>query len=359
MKIKIQFIGTALTLILLSASNLMAQDTTKVGVTPAPLVISGQVDAYYRASSNKVNISKTSYTSQQGAATLGMANVAISKDNGKIGFMADVMFGPRADETNYAYSSSPAFIKQLYMTYKPTNNLKFTAGNFMTFVGYELVEASNNLNYSMSYNYTNGPFFHTGLKMDVAFTDKFAGMFGIFNQTDSKGYYGLKNGFEYLNTSKKVGGAQLSYVNGMFKIYLNALTGKSLDSTQSFTFDVTTIYQMTDKFAAGFNFITQNLSKKSNKTAWNGSALYLNYAFSPKFILAARGELFNDKDGVKYSAADNVITAFTLSGNIKIDAFTIIPEIRFDSVKKSIWQDENNKAKDGETSFILAAVYKF
>ena len=210
MKIEIKFISTALTLILLSTSNLMAQDTTKVEAnTPAPLVISGQVDAYYRASSNKVNISKTSYTSQQGSATIGMANVAISKDNGKIGFMADLMFGPRADETN------------------------------------------------------------------------------------------------------------------------------------------------------GFNFITQNLSKKSNESSWNGSALYLNYAFSPKFILAARGELFNDKDSVKYSAAENVITALTLSGNIKIDAFTIIPEIRFDSAKKTIWQDETGKAKDGETSFILAAVYKF
>ena len=91
MKIKIKFIGIALAMILLSTSNLMAQDTTKVEV---PLVISGQVDAYYRASSNKVNISKTSYTSQQGSATIGMANVAISKDNGKIGFMADLMFGP-------------------------------------------------------------------------------------------------------------------------------------------------------------------------------------------------------------------------------------------------------------------------
>lgn len=356
MNIKVTLKGMAIAASLFT-TNLFAQDAAKPA--EAPLTISGQVDAYYRATNNKVNGSRTSYTLQQGGIGLGMANVAIAKDNGKIGFVADLMFGSRAEETNYPYSGSSSFIKQLYITYKPTEKLKFTAGNFMTFVGYELVEAANNLNYSMSYNYTNGPFYHTGLKMDIAFTDKFAGMIGVFNQTDSKGYYGLKSGFEYLDTKKKMVGGQLSYVSGPFKIYVNGLSGKGADSTLATTFDITTSYQVTEKFGAGFNFITQSLSKESDKASWNGSALYLNYAFSPKFTLAARGELFNDKDGVKYIATDNTITAFTLSGNIKIDAFTIVPEIRFDSAKQTIWIDDAGKAKDSELSFILAAIYKF
>ena len=341
----------------LFTTNLFAQDTAPKA--EAPLTISGQVDAYYRATSNKINASKTSYTLQNGGVGLGMANIVVAKDNGKIGFVADLMFGPRAEETNYAYSGSSSFIKQLYVTYKPTEKLKFTAGNFMTFVGYELVEASNNLNYSMSYNYTNGPFFHTGLKVDIAFTDKFAGMIGVFNQTDSKGAYGLKPGSEYLDTKKKMVGAQLSYASGPFKVYLNGLTGKGADSAMATTIDLVASYQISEKFGAGFNFITQSLTKESKTQSWNGTALYLNYAFSPSFTLAARGELFNDKDGVKYAATDNTINAFTLSGNIKIDAFTIIPEIRFDSAKKDIWVDDKGKAQGGETSFILAAIYKF
>ena len=48
------------------------------------------------------------------------------------------------------------------------------------------------------------------------------------------------------------------------------------------------------------------------------------------------------------------ITAFTLSGNFKIDALTIIPEIRIDSAKKEIFN-----GKKSDTDFILAAVYKF
>jgi hypothetical protein len=356
MNIKITIKGLAIVATLFTTNLFGQADTTKKA--DAPLTISGEVDAYFRGTGNKINGAKTSYTSQQGGFGLGMANVVFAKDNGKIGFVADLMFGQRGDETNYSYTGTATLVKQLYITYKPTDKLKFTAGNFMTYFGYELVEASNNLNYSMSYNYTNGPFFHTGLKADIAFTDKFSGMIGVFNQTDSKGYYGLKTGYEYLDTHKKMVGGQLSYISGPFKIYFNGLVGQGGDSASLTTLDVTTSYQATEKFGVGFNFTAKNSTKEKTKNAWNGSALYLNYAFSPKFVLAARGELFNDKNGWVYSASDNAITAFTLSGNIKIDAFTIIPEIRFDSAKKAIWSD-GKKAKDSEVAFILAAVYKF
>ena len=337
-----------------SVSSLFAAEVKTDSV--APLSISGQVDAYFKANSNKVSSSKTSYTNQRGFG-LGMVNLALSKDNGKIGFVADLMFGPRAEETNYYYSGSPTLIKQLFVTYKPSDKVKFTLGNFMTFVGYELVEASNNLNYSMGYNYTNGPFFHTGLKADIALTDKLGAMVGVFNQTDTKGKLGLFD--TRLDTKKKMVGGQLSYVDGAFKIYLNGLGGKTYDSTSTTTLDLTTSYQATEKLGLGFNLLSYSQTKEKTTGKFLGAALYANAALASNFILALRGELFQDKDGLKYAASDNTITAVTLSGNIKIDGFTLIPELRFDSAKKEIWVNDKGAAKKGETSFILAAVYKF
>ncbi len=341
----------------MGATSLFAADNAEMKAdSSAPLSISGQVDAYFKASSNKMSVSKTSYTGQQGFG-LGMANVALSKDNGKVGFVADLMFGSRAEETNYNYIGSSALLKQLYVTYKPVDKLKFTMGNFMTFVGYELVEASNNLNYSMSYNYTNGPFFHTGLKADIALTDKLSAMVGVFSLTDTKGKFNLIN--PDLDIKKKFVGGQLSYASGPFKIFLNGLTGKNPDSSSANTLDLTTSFQATDKFAVGLNILSYSQTKEKVTSAFLGTALYANVAISPNFILAARGEIFSDKDGLKYAATDNSITAFTLSGNIKIDAFTLIPEIRFDSAKKEIWINDSGASKKSETSFILAAVYKF
>jgi Putative beta-barrel porin-2, OmpL-like. bbp2 len=354
---KLTLKGLALACVLFTANTVFAQDTTKA----APLVIAGHVDAYYRFSSNGV-AGKTSYSDAAKGFGFGMANLQLSKDNGKVGFMADVMFGPRAEGTNYYYydattgkSSSLALIKQLYVTYKPTDKAKFTIGNFMTYVGYELAEASNNLNYSMSYNYTNGPFYHTGVKLDYQFTDKFGGMLGVFNRTDTK----LDNG------SKFVGG-QLSYVDGPFKIYLNGLSGKENDSLTVTTLDVTTSYQATSKLGLGFNLINKGFAPtKGTNTSWLGTALYVNYAATDNLVLAARGEYLVDSKGALFGINDNNITAFTLSANFKVDALTIIPEIRFDTAAKNIFSTLDLDAKGlpiikgAETSVILAAVYKF
>jgi hypothetical protein len=329
---------------------------TEVKNDPPPLSISGQVDAYYRYSSAKVG-GLTSYTGAHNAFSLGMANIVASKDMGKIGFVADLMFGPRAEETNYNYkTNSLAFLKQLYMTYKPTDKLKFTLGNFMTFVGYELVEASNNLNYSMAYNYTNGPFFHTGLKGEYALSDKLTAMVGVFQPTDFKA--GVFAGGGDLNV-----GGQLAYVNGNFKIFFNALTGNTPTSdsteTKATVFDVTTSYQVTPKFGIGLNILDKMIKPfedekaVSDQTNFLGFAAYMNYAVSDKFILAARGEYFNDTEGVVYGLSPK-ITAFTLTGNVKIDALTIMPEIRFDSADQTIFG-----AKKSAVSYLLAAVYKF
>jgi hypothetical protein len=337
----------------------VAPDTSKP--KEAPLVFAGHVDAYYRYSSNGV-AGKTSYTDAGKGFGFGMANLQMSKDNGKVGFMADLMFGPRAEATNYYYfdavtgkSSSLALIKQLYVTYKLSDRAKFTIGNFMTFVGYELAEASNNLNYSMSYNYTNGPFYHTGIKLDYQFTDKFGGMIGVFNRTDTK----LDNGPKFV-------GGQLSYVDGPLKLYLNGLSGKEIDSALVTTIDVTASYQATSKLGLGFNLINKSVSPKEGAaTNWLGTAFYANYAFTDKFTLAARGEYLADskgmifKDETNKGALDNTVYAFTISGNFKVDALTIIPEIRFDSAKKNVFNDDLGKFKTAETAFILAAVYKF
>jgi hypothetical protein len=337
-----------------------AADATKPveSETKAALLnVSGQVDAYYRFNSNKVSASKTSYTAQHNAITLGMANVVFAKELGKVGFVADIMFGPRAEETNYAYSGSAAFVKQLYMTYKPTEKLKFTGGNFMTFMGYELVESSNNVNYSMSYNYTNGPFFHTGLKAEYAFSDKFSAMLGVFNLTDTKGFGGLKD--PKLDVGNKFLGAQLSYSNGKFKAYLNALTGKDTAAAMNTTLDLVAIYQVTPQFSVAYNVLNKNILIEKTNTSWLGNALYARYDISDKFTLGARGEYLSDSDGLLFGSEKNSIWATTVSGNVKIGALTIIPELRFDSAKEALFSTSKSELSKTETSFILGATFKF
>ena len=170
-------IATAATLFFL---NLSAQDTTKT------LAISGNVDAYYRynfagQAGSATNFNNfTSFTNSQSSFELGMATLRADATalSGKVGATVDIGFGRRAEEFSYNDGDvdngatkngfiSLSNIKQAYITYAPSSKVKFTAGKFATHVGYELLDAPLNRNYSMSYMFTNGPFFHTGLKMDV------------------------------------------------------------------------------------------------------------------------------------------------------------------------------------------------
>lgn len=102
------------------------------------LDIKGYIDGYYQFGFNNATF-PTSFTGTLNSFTLGMANVVFSKE-GKVGFVADLGFGPRAEAANgYVGSdggiSSLSLIKQLYMTYAPFEALTLTFGNFSTLSG--------------------------------------------------------------------------------------------------------------------------------------------------------------------------------------------------------------------------------
>lgn len=296
--------------------------------------VSGFADVYYQYALKKT-AAPTSFTEQPNSFTLGMASVKLEKTVKNVGIVADLAWGPRAENANGSIGTSLASIKQLFLTYSPSDKLKLTFGNFFTFVGYEVVDAPLNLNYSMSYGFSKGPFFHTGLKAEYNFNDNWSALIGVFDETDKK--------FD-IDGARHVGG-QLSYHNAKFKSYLNYLAGKvAEDSTglQHQQVDLTCIFQATGKLGLGLN-ATQKYFLRTDKSVnkWSSLALYQNYAFSKNFTLALREEAFLDKDGEAMGVLDNSIFTTTLSGNYKINDLTLIGEFRLDHSDKDSFQ--NNK----------------
>lgn len=335
-----------------------AQDSTK----SSSFLISGSADAYYKydfGESKKNNF--TSFTNSDNSFELGMATVKFNYKTTKTELVADLGFGKRAQEFSYNDQGILAAVKQLYISYSPVSWAKFTAGSWATHVGYELVDAPLNRNYSMSYMFTNGPFFHTGIKAE--FTHNTSGfMIGIANPTDFK--Y-VPDG--YIN--KKFVIAQYSYApNDYLKGYLNYVGGKNVDTTRSNQFDIVLTSKLSPKFSLGYNG-TINLTKKylGNKNfddskSWWGSALYLNLDPSTKFGITLRGEYFNDDNQLKvYSSqlqGGNVF-ATTLSANLKADNFIFIPEFRFDKASQQIFTNSDGNPTKKAANILLAAIYQF
>ena len=362
-----KFFATGITMACFLASN--AQDTT----TPAEekkstTTFSGYADVYYRYNFNKPTAdagynSPTSFTKSQNTFRLGMASLKVEHKTGKVGVVADLGFGPRAEE--FAYNDVGtllAAVKQLYVSYSPSDWLKITAGSWATHVGYELVDPQLNRNYSMSYMFTNGPFTHTGLKAEIT-KGKHGFMLGVANATDWRIVPDS-------GANAKTIIAQYSIAaSDNVKFYLNYVGGKAVDKSKSNQVDLVATAKISDKFNLGFNgtytstkLYDYDTKKNIDAKAWWGSALYLNLDPKPWFGLTLRGEYFNDDDQLKvFGAAPKGGTVFagTLSALFKVDGFTFIPELRLDNASEEVFFDKDLKGKKSTASFLLAMIYSF
>jgi hypothetical protein len=335
-----------------------AQDSTKTN----PLTISGSADVYYKYDFAKTKANNlTSFTNSHNSFELGMASLKLDYKTAKTEVVADVGFGKRAQEFSYNDEGVLAAVKQLYISYSPISWLKFTAGSWATHVGYELVDAYANRNYSMSYMFTNGPFFHTGLKAEASYKNS-GFMIGIVNPTDFK-YVpdGLIN--------KKFFIAQYSFTpSDHFKGWLNYVSGQNVDTTKSQQVDLVVSSKISNKFSLAYNG-TFNHTKRylGNKVYddyknWWGSAVYLNFDATTHFGLTLREEYFSDKDGLKTFATQingGHIMASTLSANIRIDNLVLIPEFRYDHSNRDLFYKQDGSPTHSAGNVLLAAVYSF
>ncbi|MBE7173581.1 MAG: porin [Williamsia sp.] len=350
------------TALLLLAFGCFVTAHAQTDSSTTPLSITGSVDVYYKYdfSESKYN-NKTSFTNSHNSFELGMATVKLEHKTSKFDVVADLGFGKRATEFAYNDNGILAAVKQLYISYSPADWIKFTAGSWATHVGYELVDAYANRNYSMSYMFTNGPFFHTGFKAEAT-KGKSGFMLGIANPTD----------FKYVpdgRMNKKFLLAQYSFApSDQFKLYLNYVGGQGVDTSKTHQFDVVITSKISSKFSLGYNGTLNNTQtsigqgKLADGKSWWGSALYLNLDASDHFGLTLREEYFSDKNSLKvYSGylGGGSVFASTLSANVKIKSLILIPELRIDQADKNLFTNKNGRGAKTDANLLLAAVYVF
>ncbi|WP_342662776.1 outer membrane beta-barrel protein [Gelidibacter mesophilus] len=154
------------------------------------LSIIGSVDAYFRTNITGFNEvfedddgqsiflnPGTSFADRSGFS-FGMADVILSYEGEKVGFVADLVFGPRGEDAVFLSTGSANIVNQLFVYWNVTDKVQLTLGNFNTFLGYEVISPVGNFNYSTSYMFSNGPFSHTGIKAEIGLSDDFSLLLG-------------------------------------------------------------------------------------------------------------------------------------------------------------------------------------
>ena len=349
---------------LLGVSGAKAQEST-------PLVLSGSVDTYYKYDFSGEGQIPTSFNEDHHSFSLGMVNLIASKEVGKASFVADLSFGPRGvasvpgfsiDTTTEGNDVQQFGIQNLYVSYALSDVVSVDMGYMGTFVGYEVISPVDNFNYSTSYLFTNGPFQNAGLKLNVAPSESFDFMVGVFNDING-----------YSNNGKFDLGAQVHVAPSEgIDIYVNYLTSGESDSESGFDeIDLTAGLQLSDEFYLGVNAAKtwskgtdRYLSQRNNGSFW-GVALYPQYAVSEAVTVGLRYEHF-----VQHLDADTkpAVNAITASANVSLGQLTLIPEFRVDMNTREMnvdggylatFSDADAKATKTAAQIGLAAVYSF
>ncbi|MCF4102546.1 porin [Gillisia sp. M10.2A] len=352
--------------------------------------ISGSADVYARFNLNSFNRNyddidapapATSFANHPGFA-LGMANVIMSYETGKVGAVVDLAYGPRGEDAVFNSIGSSNIINQLYVYWNVSDKVTLSLGNWNTYLGYEVISPTANFNYSTSYMFSYGPFSHTGIKADFALSNEFSAMVAVMNPTDYT---------EFNPAGTYTLGAQLGYAKDAGSAYLNFLygdqdgkldgkgnNGGDVSAGSTFQVDLTAGLDVSDEFYLGFNTTYNTTSTGETFTdtgiqdvdgddyGFYGAAVYLQYSLSETFALGTRAEYFKEFNGgagalgVYDSDGDAGVFAVTLSGNIVLGDLMLIPEVRLDSADQDIFTNTDiDGTQESLASLLLAAVYKF
>ena len=122
--------------IILSAVALVGALTLNAQEDVPSFSLSGTIDAYYRANLSAPNdedaIAPGSSFAQLPGFALGMANLIASYEGEKVGFVADLVFGPRGTDAIFAspmYSNTGDIVNQLYVYWNVSEAVTLTMGN--------------------------------------------------------------------------------------------------------------------------------------------------------------------------------------------------------------------------------------
>src|SRR6266700_4612135 len=333
--------------------------------------VSGYIDAGYTHSDRNVEtgFSTRVFDSQNNSFVLHQLGVSISKQP-KQGFGGVVNFtaGRDAEVINsFGATTSQVDLTQAYAQYA-RGPLTLIAGKFVTLQGTEVIWSPSNLNTSHSILFGAIPFTHTGVRGTWALNDQVSF------------YAGLNNGWDQLTDSNRPKtvelGASLNPIKPL-SITVTDYSGKEVftpggvaisQGTRN-SFNAVASYTISDPLSVGVEIlqVTQENTPSPTgpgtiKAKYNGVAGYVTYMFTPKYRGVVRVESFNDKDGLRFTAAaaDTKYKEVTVTGAyLPADNFEMRAEVRRDNATNPVFTDFAGPPSKSLMTIALQGLYKF
>jgi len=297
---------------------------------------------------------------QQSGFSLASAGVDVAYSGEKFGATISMRFGPAVNRF-YAQDQSPFGINnilQAYATWKPFKALTLDMGQFYTIYGAEVFESWRNMNYSRgALYYAMQPFWHTGLRANLALGDKVA-LNGLVVNGVNTVFEGNKSpslGLQIVATPTDDLFFALGWLGG-----LNPRDGDDEAlGTKNFQdfFDFVGTGTFGDfKVVLNADYNLYKAKGASERENWWGISVAPGYSFTNWFGAAARVEYLSDSansqlfmPGKDYTYAPTKTHLTTLTGTLDFKpvpnsgALVIRPEFRYELAGR-----DDYTTKDGD-----------
>lgn len=289
-----------------------------------------------------------------------------------LGSDANVIAPVGTESTDY-FDIQEAYVNIL-LPFEKGIDLK--VGKFATLSGYEVIESKDNYNYSRSLPFLFAiPFTHTGVRASYQAHDQVKVTLGVNNGWDL---------LEDINDGKtlefQVAVTPIEWLAVYGTLYYGAEKSAAQDipngkftnrdpGDKRMLIDIVAVATNPggiQGLTLGFNFdwaeeedSAVSTSGQLEDAEWTAWAVYAKYQVNEWFAPSIRISSLDDDDGFRAGTLDNRITEFTLTGEFKISADTIVRvEVRQDSADEDIFLDKS-KEEDSQVTLGAEVIFTF
>src|SRR6267378_1764854 len=337
--------------------------------------VSGYLDAGYSYANRNVEaptgFSNRVFDSQNNSFALHQFGLTVAKQPTRgFGGVVNITVGSDAQVIHSfpeGASTNTFDLTQAYGQYA-SGDLTLMAGKFTTLAGTEVIASPGNMNFSRSMLFGAVPFTHTGVRAGYAVSN-IVTLYG-----------GLNNGWDQLTDANKGKTLELGAsivpikpltinVTGYFGKESAVAPGTPGGATedQRSLLDVVATWTINNNMSAGGEILYVSQDRPTGGAAkYNGLAGYFAYNFSQQWRIAARAELFDDKNNFHF-ASDSVPAGTDVKYNELTGTLAYLPnssvelrgEVRFDQANKAVFINSDNTTAKSLMTFGLQGIYKF
>jgi len=273
-------------------------------------------------------------------------------------------------ETTSNFDVTQAFVQYAH------GPLTIIGGKFVTLAGAEVINSTQDTNYSRSILFGYAiPFSHTGARLTYAASDQLSVIVGVNNGWDQlQDANKQKTGELGVSfTPTKLFSLTVQGYSGVEQVSGGAFVGAGIHGLRTLV-DAVGTYNATSQLTFILNVdwgqqenVTSLVDGTSIKARWDGAAAYANYQVNDQWRLSVRAEYFDDKDGYRTGVIQKWKEATLTLAYLPTKFIELRGEVRGDKSDSNAFVKDaaffsgvaGAGVTDNQTSLGLEAVYKF